>query len=109
MALAVKRLTRQNRLILESAGVGIYGVDVDGAITMMNPAAAAMLGCAPADAIGQKAHELLYRYGGSGVRSDAATCPVLAALSDGEVHRGDGEVLWRGDGTSLPTQVVATP
>jgi PAS domain S-box-containing protein len=109
MALAVDRLTRRNRLILESAGVGIYGVDVDGAITMMNPAAAAMLGCAPADVIGQKAHELLYRHGVSTAPSDAGTCPVFAALGDGEVHRGDGEVLWRADGTSFPTEYVATP
>jgi PAS domain-containing protein len=41
-------IERENQLILEGVGEGIYGVDAEGRTTFMNTAAERMLGAAPA-------------------------------------------------------------
>ena len=41
---ALAQLNRHHKLILDSAGEGIYGVDLEGRTTFVNPAAARMLG-----------------------------------------------------------------
>ena len=38
---------RQNKLILAAAGEGIYGIDIDGFVTFVNPAAADLLDWGP--------------------------------------------------------------
>ena len=40
----LERLSRQHQLILNSAGEGIYGLDLEGRTTFCNPAAARMMG-----------------------------------------------------------------
>ena len=41
---ALAQMQRQNTLLLESAGEGIYGLDAQGVTQFVNPAAAKMLG-----------------------------------------------------------------
>src|SRR5919106_129200 len=50
---AVRRLALQNRLILDSAGEGIFGLDVDGRITFVNSAATGMLGWTADELVGR--------------------------------------------------------
>ncbi len=40
----LQQLSREKELILNSAGEGIFGLDLDGNITFCNPAGASMLG-----------------------------------------------------------------
>ena len=47
----------QNELLLESAGDGILGLDRDGKITFVNPAAAEMLRRYAFEMIGRPMHE----------------------------------------------------
>jgi PAS domain-containing protein len=44
---------------LDSAGEGIYGLDREGNISFINPAAAKMLSVDDKDAIGKKIHNVL--------------------------------------------------
>ena len=39
----LEQLRRQHQLILNAVGEGIYGLDLDGNVTFVNPAAAAMM------------------------------------------------------------------
>ena len=48
------------RLVLESAGEGIIGVDSDGKITFVNPAACRMLGYSTDEFVGQGLHSLIH-------------------------------------------------
>ena len=50
---ALAQLNRRHKLILDSAGEGIYGVDLEGRTTFVNPAAARMLGWDVEELIGQ--------------------------------------------------------
>jgi PAS domain S-box-containing protein len=106
---ALERLMRQHELILDSAGEGIFGVDLEGRFTFVNPAAARMLGWTREELVGRPQHELVHhtRHDGSPYPRDA--CPMYRAVRDGIVCHGDEELFWRRDGTSFPIAYTATP
>src|SRR5262249_6205936 len=54
----VQRLQRQYELILNSAGEGICGLDLNGKATFVNPAAARMTGWKPDELIGKSEQDL---------------------------------------------------
>ncbi|NIQ15920.1 MAG: PAS domain-containing protein, partial [Candidatus Dadabacteria bacterium] len=47
-------------MILDAAGEGIYGLDLQGITTFINPAAANLLGWKPSEMIGQPQHKLIH-------------------------------------------------
>ena len=100
---------RQNELILEAAGEGIYGLDCEGKTTFLNPAAAHMLGFDTNALIGQPMHALLHHTRPDGSPFPKEECPIYAAFKDGAVHHVDDEVFWRKDGSSFPVDYTSTP
>jgi PAS domain S-box-containing protein len=105
----IAKLNRQNRLLLESAGEGIYGVDLQGRTTFMNPAAERMTGYTETEMIGSNQHELLHHTRVDGAHYPAAECPVHATLATKQPHFVTDEVFWRKDGRSFPVEYVVTP
>jgi PAS domain S-box-containing protein len=103
------RIKRQNELILEAAGEGIYGLDCEGKTTFLNPAAAHMLGFDMKALIGQPMHSLLHHTRPDGSPFPKEACPIYAAFKDGAVHHVDDEVFWRKDGSSFPVDYTSTP
>ena len=99
----------QNRLILESAGEGIYGLDLEGKTTFVNPAAARMLGYEADELVGRSMHELVHHSYPDGSHYPREKCPMYAAISDGKTHVVTDEVLWRKDGGSFPVEYTSTP
>ena len=108
-AQALEQLQHQHMLILTQAGEGIYGLDVDGNTTFVNPSAASMLGHRIEDLVGCQMHDLLHHTKPDGTPYPAEACPIRAAIRDGQVHRVVDEVFWRKDGTSFPVEYVSTP
>ena len=106
---AVRRLSEQNRQILDSAGEGIYGVDRDGRCTLVNPAAAAMLGYRIDEIVGRPAHELFHHSHPDGSPYPEAECRIQSAHRQGTVCRGSDEVFWRKDGSAFPVEYLSTP
>jgi PAS domain S-box-containing protein len=106
---ALERLRRQLQLILDSAGEGIQGLDRQGRITLMNPAAARLLGRDGEDPIGLALHDVVHGSGGDAATHLPDACPVSAASRDGAVHQRSEDVFWRADGTSFPVEYVSTP
>ena len=102
-------LQRRNDLILQSVGEGIYGLDRHGHTTFVNEAAAKMLGWRSEDLKNRIQHDVIHHTKIDGEHYEAKTCPIYAAIKDGQVHRVDTEVFWRKDGTSLPVEYVSTP
>ncbi len=105
----ILRLGRQKELILHSAGEGIYGLDCDGRITFINPAAAAMLGASAEELVGRPSHETFHHSRPDGSPYPREECPFHRALPVGAVHRVRDEVFWRKDGTSFPIEYVSNP
>ena len=103
------RLSRKNELILNSAVEGIFGVDLQGRSTFVNPAAARMIGVRAAEAIGVNIHELLHP-GLPGVTTCSADeCELLRALRGQEQCDETEETFFRRDGTSFPVEFCASP
>lgn len=105
----IRILERQNALILEAAGEGIFGLDLEGRHTFVNPAAGKMLGYKPQELIGQPSHSLWHHTKPDGSPYPKEHCPIYGAYKDGQVHNGDTEVFWRKDGSSFPAEYTSTP
>jgi PAS domain S-box-containing protein len=109
---AEEALTRTNRelgLILRAAGEGIFGLDLRGYGTFVNPAAAAMLGWTAEDLVGQPIHSMIHHRRPDGTSDREEDCPIYATLADGTVHSGDDEAFWRKDGSNFPIAYTSTP
>ncbi|HEY0307908.1 MAG TPA: PAS domain S-box protein, partial [Acidobacteriaceae bacterium] len=105
----INTLTRQSDSILESVGDGIYGSDLDGKVTIVNPAAAEMLGYKVHELLGQNMHALSHHTRADGTPNPPEECMVRQSLLTEQTVRVADEVFWRKDGTSFPVEYVARP
>ncbi len=106
----VLRLSRWNKMVLDSAGQGLYGMDAEGRCTFINPSALNMLGYDSADEfVGQSTHELFHHSRADGTPFPKSECPVHSSARRGEVIRGSDQTLWRKDGSSFPIEYISTP
>src|SRR5262245_44701802 len=94
---ALAQLNRRHRLILDSAGEGIYGVDLEGRTTFVNPAAARMLGWAVEELLGQPMHDLVCHTTRDGMPHTHDACPIRVACRDDVVRHVPEDVFWRKD------------
>jgi PAS domain S-box-containing protein len=101
--------TAQTKLILDSAGEGIYGVDLDGRATFVNPAAAKMLGYTPGELIGCRIHKIIHHTRPDGSAYPREECPIYEAFKDGTVHHVAEEFFWRKDGSGFAVDYESTP
>ncbi len=98
------------RLLLESTGEAIYGLDTDGNCTFSNPACARLLGYSdPAELLGKNMHDLIHHTRPDGTPYPREACRMYEAFVQGEGTHVDDEVLWRSDGTSFPVEYRSFP
>ena len=102
-------VARDNALILDCAGDGIFRMDRDGRIVYANPAAGELLGRSHERLIGADAHDLLHHSHADGTPYPVASSPIHAAACSGQVSRVSDEVFWRADGTSFPVDYTSAP
>ncbi len=100
---------RRNQLILESAGEGIYGLDLNGYTMFANPAAEKMLGYKIEEMVGQTQHKLIHHTKIDGTPYPKEECHIYAAIKEGKTQLEFNEVFWRKDGTSFPVEYISTP
>jgi PAS domain S-box-containing protein len=105
----IRQLSSQRELLLSSAGEGIYGLDLQGNTTFINPAAARMVGWTPDELVGKPLHDILHHTKPDGTPYPGEECPIYAAFKEGSVRRVDDEVFWKKDGTSFPVEYTSTP
>jgi diguanylate cyclase (GGDEF)-like protein/PAS domain S-box-containing protein len=98
-----------NKLILDSAGEGILGLDIKGNHTFINLAAAKMLGYEVDDLIGKPSHSTWHYKKPDGSPYPGHECPIYKALKDGVLQRIGNEVFWKKDGTNFPVEYTTTP
>lgn len=106
---AFERLRHRNELILNSAGEGILGLDLNGNHTFVNPSAARMLGYKVEELIGRSSHTIWHHSKADGNLYPVEECPIHAAYKNGAVRHRTDEVFWRKDGGSFPVEYTSTP
>lgn len=100
---------RENQLILDAAGEGIYGVDANGITTFVNPAAERILGYSKQEMAGRNMHTLVHHSHADGSCFHVEECPIFAAFRDGAVHRVEDDVFWSKDGRRIDVEYTSTP
>jgi two-component system sensor histidine kinase VicK len=105
----LRTLTRQSDSILESVGDGIYGIDLEGKVTVVNSAAAQMLGYKQEEMLGRNMHQLIHHTRADGTPYAATDSPIRKSLTNFATVRISNEIFWRKDGTCFPVEYVARP
>lgn len=106
---ALENAESKNLLLLNAAGEGIYGVDLNGLATFINPTAAKMFGFRESELIGKSMHFLTHHSHPDHSPYMAEDCPVFAAFRHDKAQRVDNEVFWRKDGTKFWVEYTVTP
>ncbi|MYL26060.1 MULTISPECIES: sigma 54-interacting transcriptional regulator [Halomonadaceae] len=104
-----REIERENQLILEAVGEGIYGVDAEGRTTFINSAAERMLGWHRDELLGRVMHTAIHHSHSDGTPHQRECCPIYQAFCDGAVHRVSDDFFWRRDGSGFPVEYTSTP
>ena len=110
----LEQLARHQRSILDAVGEGVYGVDVAGRVTFVNPAAARALGYQPKQLVGEDAHRVFHAAPDPVAPDDAtdascAGCRAARVIDDGGVVRRSDAYYVRRNGDRFPVELTATP
>ncbi len=95
--------------ILQSSADGLFGVDRQGLVTFVNPAACRMLGFRTEELVGKNAHAVFHYHWPDGRTYPEHECPIEQAMLSNEVRRTDDEVFWCADGNALPVMYSVHP
>jgi PAS domain S-box-containing protein len=105
----LREITTQRELLLASVADGIYGVDLDGRITMVNEATTRLLGRSEAQLLGADAHDLFHAPAEDGSTYPREGCYIADATRSGLTTPGEGDVYLRGKGPSIDVEATASP
>ncbi|GAA5522635.1 PAS domain S-box protein [Aliifodinibius salicampi] len=106
---ALRKLSRKNELILESAGEGIYGIDSEGNCTFINKAASQMLGYEQQACMGENMHELIHSRHEDGSPYPKSECPIFISKNEQKSCEVDDEVFWRSDDSCFNVRYSSYP
>ena len=104
----LEQLRRQQERILNAVGEGIFGIDPQGRITFVNPAALALLGYDQHDLVGINLQEIVHACAPEEEKNPENVCPICAAGQDGFMRKGT-ETFWRKNGAGFPVRYTSTP
>src|SRR6266705_649514 len=91
-------------VVLESAGEGIVGVDLDGRATFVNAAAARALHCSVEDIVGRPLGPFVLDF----PDPDGAVCRLFANLGSGSAAQTAEDVFRTVDGLTFPVEYVSS-
>ncbi len=104
-----RELQKQMELILNSAGEGIFGLDIHGNVTFVNTAASLMTGWERDEMIGKPHHELVHHTSSDGTPHTSEECLINQSCRDGLVHISAEDCFWTKEGEHFPVEYVSTP
>ena len=105
----LREITSQRELLLSSVAEGIYGVDRDGRITMVNAATSTLLGRPESTLIGANAHDLFHAPQEDGQPFPVEGCYITEATQSGLTASGEDDVYVQGDGSTIMVEATASP
>ncbi len=100
---------QQWQALLDSAGEGIYGVDLNGMCTFVNRMASEVFGFTTSEMVGLNMHTLVHHHRADGSAYPAAECPIYGVFRNGQPFRQQMDTMFRKDGSSLLAEISAQP
>jgi PAS domain S-box-containing protein len=104
-----EQVTRNLQLVLESTVEGMYTMDVEGRCTMVNRAAAQMLGWSREGLLGRNIHDTVHGRHPDGSPYAAEDCPIQHVLWASSTRSVSSDTFWRRDGVAVPVEYSAAP
>ncbi len=101
-----ERMRTRAELVMNSAGEGITGVDLDRRITFANAMLAQMTGYSRDELVGRRIDEFLNN--GTDTPPECRFDPIVKSR-DGGACQCDNKVVARRDGTTIPVDLVCNP
>jgi formate hydrogenlyase transcriptional activator len=107
---ALQQSEERARLILNSAGEGIFGCDSHGTCLFCNTAAAQILGYDdPAQLLGRNMHRLEHHTRKDGTPFPIEECPIFIGFRENRGVHIDDDVFWRKDGSNFDVEYWSHP
>lgn len=106
---ALQDICYRHRLILDSVGEGICGLNLEGNATFVNPAAARILGYEPEELQGAPLHTIIHHRHSNDADMAFEECPIIHTTKEGGQTRMIADVFSRRDGSTFPVEYVSTP
>ncbi|MEW1911523.1 PAS domain-containing protein [Kitasatospora sp. NPDC085895] len=105
----LRRQHKQTEMILRAAAEGVLGVDLDGRVVLVNPAAAHILDYRASELGGRELHPLVQHSQADGTPLAQEGSALMDTLLSGRKHRVRGAVLWRKDGSPVTVDLTTAP
>ncbi|MCX4747927.1 PAS domain-containing protein [Kitasatospora sp. NBC_01287] len=105
----LRRQHKQTEMILRAAAEGVLGVDLEGRVVLVNPAAAHILDFRASELGGRELHPLVQHSRADGTPLAADESALLDTLTSGRKHRVRGATLWRKDGRAVTVDLTTAP
>ena len=100
------QLTEQ---VLDNTADGIYGLDAEGRVTFVNPAAVRVTGRPRSEQMGRDQHALIHHSRADGSAYPVEECPVWRALRTGRTVVAADETFHHRSGAPVPVELTAVP
>lgn len=98
------------KLILDSTGEGIYGMDTEGNCTFCNSSSMEILGYDHEEnLIGKNMHYQIHHTKRDGTQMNHDECRILKAVKGGYKFYADDEIFWKRDGTFFDVEYRVYP
>jgi PAS domain S-box-containing protein len=95
--------------LLDSAGEGICGLDLEGNCTFINRMAVHTFGFASEELVGNNMHELVHHHYPDGRHFPDSECPIYDVVRKNRVLRQMTDTMFRKDGSSFVAEISAQP
>jgi len=106
----LEEANRLVRLVLQSTGEGIYGVDMKGECTFANRACVELLGFeSDGELLGRHMHKLVHHTRPSGEPYPVEDCRIYKAFREHVGVHVDDEIMFKKDGSSFPAEYWSYP
>ncbi|MCP5277866.1 MAG: response regulator [Thiobacillus sp.] len=95
------------KVVTDTVADGLYAMDKQGLVTLLNPSAEKLLGFKESDVLGKVGHDLFHSHAVN-EHLPKHLCPIYRQVSRGEIFNGE-EVFSRQDGSHLPVEISSQP
>lgn len=101
--------THHWQALLDSAGEGIWGIDLEGRCTFVNRMATRVFGFDTDELVGSNMHDLVHHHYPDGRHYPGSECPIYDVFRKNEPFRERLDTMFRKDGSAFSAEMSAQP